>query len=103
MSSSKITDPTTSSSTSSSSPARVQMVPRQVSDQLLIKFSDLSEFDFDYEKSSIWSPPVPRRAFITPQGIVCTHSQLMDKSNGAKFTMALSSLFGKDFREALRH
>ncbi|PKU75903.1 hypothetical protein MA16_Dca005950 [Dendrobium catenatum] len=55
------------------------MVPRQVSDQLLIKFSDLSEFDFDYEKSSIWSPPVPRRAFITPQGIVCTHSQLMGK------------------------
>ncbi|KAK4744511.1 hypothetical protein SAY87_010823 [Trapa incisa] len=42
----------------------IQIVPKSVSDRLLGKFFDASQFDFNYEQSSLWSPPLQRTAFI---------------------------------------
>ncbi|KAK2985476.1 hypothetical protein RJ640_004327 [Escallonia rubra] len=43
----------------------VQMVEKSLSDRLLGKYFDASEFGFDYEQSELWSPPISRRAFLS--------------------------------------
>ncbi|PON95850.1 hypothetical protein TorRG33x02_083730 [Trema orientale] len=66
-------------SSGNSSPLRVQFVAKSTSDGILNKFFDATEFDFDYEQSGLWSPPVKRSVFLSSPGRIFTDQEMLDK------------------------
>jgi hypothetical protein len=56
-----------------------QFLSKEMSESLLMKFADWSEFDFEYEKSGLWSPPVPRSVFLSSSGAILTNDDMLEE------------------------
>ncbi|CAA0808439.1 Unknown protein [Striga hermonthica] len=65
----------------------VQLVSKSLSEKLLEKYFDALEFDFDYNESALWSPLVPRRAFLVV-------APLSNRSKKMRSLRKLTSWFG---------
>ncbi|KAL8507172.1 hypothetical protein ACS0TY_017902 [Phlomoides rotata] len=55
---------------------RIQLVSKSVSERLLSKFYDVSEFNFDYTQSGLWSPPIQRSVFLNSSGQISTERDM---------------------------
>ncbi|GLU15141.1 hypothetical protein SLE2022_316600 [Rubroshorea leprosula] len=80
-----MSEPSSISSTSETCSAldssRIQIVSKSVSDRLLGKFFDASQYDFDYEQSCLWSPPIRRSVFLASPDNICSQHELLSKLN----------------------
>ncbi|KAJ0044822.1 hypothetical protein Pint_04766 [Pistacia integerrima] len=83
---------TETGSSSASSPS-IQMVSKTASDRLLGKFFDALQYDFDYEQSGLWSPPVRRKVYLDSPGNICSEDQMFSKLKKAKKACRLFGAF----------
>lgn len=68
-----------------SSNLTIQIVSKSFSERLMGKFFDATQFDFVYEQSGLWSPPVRRTVFLaSPAGNICSQDQILRKLNNSK-------------------
>ncbi|KMT04450.1 hypothetical protein BVRB_8g181220 [Beta vulgaris subsp. vulgaris] len=58
---------------------KIQLVSKSKSERLLEKYFDAFEFDFNYEESGIWSPPVRRTTYVGSPGRCFTEEEMMAK------------------------
>ncbi|KAL2326816.1 hypothetical protein Fmac_020243 [Flemingia macrophylla] len=72
-------------SSTSSSPT-IQIVSKSISERLMGKFFDATQFDFVYEQSGLWSPPIRRTVFLASPGNICSQDEMMRKLKKAKKT-----------------
>ncbi|RDY02222.1 hypothetical protein CR513_14350, partial [Mucuna pruriens] len=73
-------------SSSTSSTPTIQIVSKSISERLMGKFFDASQFDFVYEQSGLWSPPVRRTAFLASPGNICSEADMLRKLKKANKT-----------------
>ncbi|RQO85929.1 hypothetical protein POPTR_001G393001v4 [Populus trichocarpa] len=78
--------PSPSPGSSSLASLSIQMVSKSVSERLLGKFFDASQYDFDYEQSGLWSPPIPaRRVFLaSPAGHIYSQGEFFSELKKGK-------------------
>ncbi|GFQ06982.1 hypothetical protein PHJA_002842300 [Phtheirospermum japonicum] len=75
---------------SSATQVSIQLVSKSVSERLLSKFYDVSEFNFDYSQSGLWSPPIRRSVYLSSPGLIFTEGDMAAKLRRALQTRGRS-------------